>query len=674
MKEVLQPIDPDDATLLSLVHSRSEVSIMGDEILIVFPPTTEARLFPYLSLPMITSYLRKRDVPVVQKDLNIELCHQLFSADKIGQFISLLEKQGRNDLQHRYRLEMAKFLWKNQRDFFSQVFDKQYSSLKVAHRNTRFVRQGIEMLLENSILKEQITSLDEIGKKALDYQTPSEEDIAALTLYESFIPLINRLNPRVFAVSIAYYSQILPSLLLARWVKDCIPDTFVIFGGQQIMLRHEDMANIPAFRRYVDGLGTGAGEETMLRLWQYLTGGGGQEKVPDVVWLQDSPPSQPSPRSTVHIQNVPPPDFSDLPFDKYLSEEVNLSLITCIGCYWGRCAFCSYGNRSRKQQNYQQKTARQIADECQYLLDKHQVKRINFIDENTNLRLVVHAMRILNQRGYRMQFSTRNRMEECLLDLSFCKELKERGCVLMSVGYETNSQRLLDLLDKGVQAAHYQQIIDNLHQVNIPLRLSVMGGILDETEEELRASEEFLIRNAHKIGIDVMQMLVAEPKTYLTESPEKYNIKIKSKTKLRGNQLLNYGMGRMGYDFDYVDGDTFEPRLQNFLTIFRNVKPQKNDELPPDARFSGQDDDWDEIGIKEIELLPWVKVIQAPLRSGQPVQTFIVDMLWQRFFRIPDLLLESSGQVMRTSTENAEGMELLKRLVKAGMGRVITQA
>src|SRR6185503_9787352 len=72
-------------------HSREP--IMDDEIdrraddagarrgdtLLLFPPATEARLFPYLSLPMLTAYLRRAGMSVRQRDLNIELSHALFS-------------------------------------------------------------------------------------------------------------------------------------------------------------------------------------------------------------------------------------------------------------------------------------------------------------------------------------------------------------------------------------------------------------------------------------------------------------------------------------------------------------------------------------------------------------------------------------------------------------------
>jgi anaerobic magnesium-protoporphyrin IX monomethyl ester cyclase len=47
------------------------------DVLLIFPPQTEARFFPYLSLPYLTGHLRGQGRRVHQADLNIELLHDL---------------------------------------------------------------------------------------------------------------------------------------------------------------------------------------------------------------------------------------------------------------------------------------------------------------------------------------------------------------------------------------------------------------------------------------------------------------------------------------------------------------------------------------------------------------------------------------------------------------------
>ncbi|SNT39415.1 Radical SAM superfamily enzyme YgiQ, UPF0313 family [Bacillus sp. OK838] len=615
----------------------------NSDAMIVFPPLTEARLFPYLSLPMITSFLRSKGMSVSQIDLNIELCHTLFSEDCLNEYVSINEN-GSKDLKWVYKVEMAKYLLKEQKQLYHNVFIEKGSSDSLKY-DVRLVRQGIELLLVNSFLKLEITSLEEILESVRDFSW-KKSDIATKTLYENIKEKILNDKPKIFALSIAYYSQILPSLLICKWIRELSPNTHIILGGQQIMIRQSSFLSLNGLNQFVDSLGISAGEETIFMLNRYLKNDCQIVEVPDIVWLNEKNVENVPSKSAYRITDALPPDFSDLPYKNYLDEEVHMSLITCVGCYWGRCTFCSYGNRSRKEKSYQQKTARQVANECEDIINNYGINRINFIDENTNLRLVVNAVKILKSRGYEIKFSTRNRLEDVLLDAVFCSELSDLGCILMSVGYETNSQRILDSLDKGVQSSNYQQIIDNLHNANITLRMSIIGGLPGETEDEIECSEEFLLKNQDKIGIDVMQMLVLEPGTYIYEDTNNPDIHIQSSKNLRGNKLLNYGMGRMGATFQYSDGITFEEKLNRFLQLHKNINPQKNDELPPDKyKQEGQD-----ITSNTLLINPWTKIIKLD-------KTYIMDFVWQRIFLVPESLEVFGNSLIMSKADDKKYLE-----------------
>ncbi len=639
-------------------------------VVLVFPPITEARFFPYLSLPMLAAYLRRHGVSVQVSDLNIALCHHLFSAENIRILRDALRVRASDTLHTAYRREVAAYLLEHQAALWASVFAREPAQA-VPQPASSFVRQGIELLLEKSQLTTELSSLAALDTLVDSVEAPAAGDLAMQTYRKLTEELLAQGEPGIFGISIPFYSQLLPSLLLARWVRERYPRTRIVFGGQQIMLRHRELAALPVVRRYVDCLGIGPGEQTLLTLCRLATGEAGPEAVPDAVWTHGPHALQPPVcRSSLHIREVPPPDFQGLPIHQYMDSETQLAIITCVGCYWGRCAFCSYGNRSLKD-GYQQKSAVQIADECEHLIAEYGVSRINFVDENTNLRLVVQAVRLLERRGLRIRFSTRNRLEATLRDKAFCRQLQQLGCILMSAGYETNSQRLLDLLDKGIAASSYQEIIDNLHEVGIPLRLSIMGGLPGETSDELEASRAFLAKNAAKIGIDIMQMLVCEPQTLLAENPELYQIQLSQGRELRGNRKLNYGQGRMGWHFLYADGDTFDARLDSFLSIYRTVHPQKNDELPPlqrrrtePARQRGN----------QLALFPWVRVLKAPLRTGAQPERILADLLWQAFYRLPSGVQEF-GRTLRAQPGggSAAARGLLQQLATAGVGHLEEQ-
>ncbi len=620
------------------------------DVLLVFPPVTEANLFPYASLPAIIGYLRQQGRDVAGADLNLSLAHGLFTAKRFSERRDQLA--GAADLATRYRCAQADFLAEEAGAIGHRVFDK----VDASDADVRAVKTGIELFLEDSLLTRPCRRLADITRLA---NAPIDErDLATGEAREQLLALLDEHRPRIFAISIAYYSQLLPSLLLCRWVREHCPSTRIVVGGQQLMLHGEDLLAIPAFCKLVDHVGIGGGESTLDELCDVVHGRRDPDDVSDAWWTgrPRHALSKKPPRRSIPFRELPTPDFSDLPLGRYVSSYVELGITTCVGCFWGRCSFCAYGNRSFKDKSYQQASAAQIARDCETLVERHGITRINFVDENTNLRLVLQAMRLLNARGLKINFSTRNRLEPILLRKELCAELAERGCVLMSCGYETNVQRLLDGLNKGVQSEHYQRIIDNLHDVGITLRLSVMGGLPGETEADARASEDFLRRNQDKIGIDVMQLLVPEKGTFVHDDPQAHGIELDDGDRLRGNEVLNYGMGRMGPAFTYLQGPQFDARERDFAESYQRVLPQKNTDVNPDRRASSTavtpDPD-----ATELRLHPWVRLLKSTTPDEAPV---LADLRWQRFLKLPGAIAEQ--RVLR-----------VPRLAPARAARVVAQ-
>jgi hypothetical protein len=81
------------------------------DVLLIFPPQTEARFFPYLSLPYLTGHLRRGGRNVHQADLNIALLH-----DALG-YPELLDQavqiQGDEGIGGWYRRAMADVVIQN---------------------------------------------------------------------------------------------------------------------------------------------------------------------------------------------------------------------------------------------------------------------------------------------------------------------------------------------------------------------------------------------------------------------------------------------------------------------------------------------------------------------------------------------------------------------------------
>lgn len=639
--------------------AKSEASLEGDRsrLLLVFPPLTEARLFPYLSLPMIAAHLRANGKSVHVADLNIDLAHSLFTKSNLRRCI----KQTPQSRRDAYRSLTASYLFDNYDAIIEGAFGTE------ANRQTslpiRFFQRGVDLLLEGSQLAEGFTRFEELAEKLQRVLELRQQDLAMNVYRDSFLRAMSP-TPKVVAISVAFFSQLLPSFVLATWVKQLSPTTQVILGGQQVMLWSSELGRLDSFGRVVDYLGVGKGETTLLSLLRYLDGKHGIDKVPDLVTPAQRTRSAKAIGVHLDLNDSPAPDFADLPLSNYLSGEIQFPLITCIGCYWGRCVFCSYGNRSFRERSYEQASPEWIASTCESLVKSYGARRINFVDENVNLLLLASALRLLASRGISFQFSTRNRLEPLLAKKEFCRELKDAGCVLMSCGYETNSQRLLDHMDKGLDASTFQQIIDNLDEVGIALRLSVMGGLFDETVDETKQSHTFLLRNEHKVGIDTMQMLIMEPQTFLRDEPQRFGLTPTANGALRGNAVLNYGMGRMGTEFSYQKPESFQSHLERLIALHEEIRPHKNDEWPT-TRTTVNDD----AIPTSIRLHQWIQLMRDP-ESPDSDSVLLVDLAWQRFFRVPAAFINSSGAPWThlTLTIPSEDTRTWREVIDLGLG------
>ncbi|MCX4245103.1 B12-binding domain-containing radical SAM protein [Paraliomyxa miuraensis] len=606
---------------------------MSTDLLLLFPGVTEARFFPYLSLPTLTGYLRARGHAVVQRDLNIALLERL-SVAPAG---STASASGRSQVTPALQAFVADHGEEIRRTAFGREASRFPWNVAAKLAWTHALRA-----MDGSTLTRRLRRLRDVVDHAFVPVEPS--DLADQVHTELVGEAMAEARPRVVGLSVAYFSQLVPALRIARFVREHHPGTTVVLGGAQITMRAGELARDPRVLELVDALVEGAGEPALDALLS------GATTVPGALTRAGSAPAAPH-----HLRDNPTPDFDGLPVTRYLTEEIQLPVVGTVGCYWGRCVFCSYGNRTLEV-GYQQLRPEQLADVCESGLRSTGARFIVFVDENTNLRLVLGAARRLAERGRRVEWASRNRLERDLAEPAFCRALAEAGCRMMSVGYETNVQRLLDLMDKGVDASLYQRIIDNLHEVGINLRFSVMGGLFDETPQEARQSREFLIRNADKIGIDVAQMMIVEPTSRLSADPEGHGLVVDAdEQQLVANESFSYLGGRVGVRHGFASGEGWDERTAQLAELVDRVLPEKNDDRHP--RFlkappvrPG--------GVTALRLHPWVV-------RGE--QGRLVDLRQSLVLRpSDDWGYDEATHVLSAATER--GRVVLDRLLHAGLG------
>ncbi|GLF94914.1 B12-binding domain-containing radical SAM protein [Streptomyces yaizuensis] len=675
------------------------------DTLLIFPPQTEARFFPYLSLPYLAGHLRRRGRRVHQADLNIGLVHDVLRhpwtlADAVA-------ARGVTGLAGWYQRALADVVIRHAGEVRAQVLKETAQARAQAQAQARaqartqaaqahaqapapaphppetaapagafdalrLAGNAVELLVRDTFLARTWPDLGRLDTavRAAATGPPAAHGIAVDRLHRLLAPLLTRHRPRTVGLSVAFFSQLGPALLIAAWVRSLSPGTRVCLGGQQVMLRHEDLAALPSVRASVDALCWTAGEEPLERWLDALDGDLPHADVPGMTWISPDGPAHRATRPVrLRFRDLGPPDFGDLPIHGYLSGTTQLALVSCVGCYWGRCAFCAYGNRSLAPGAYQQGTAEQIADAVEDVVRATGVELLAIADENTNLRLVARAMRLARERGIRVRFDVRGRLERSLTDPEFCRELADLGCAQIAVGYEGTSQRLLDLLDRGVRAADYQRILGNLADAGITVRLSVMGHVLDESPAEFEDSLTFLVANQERIGIDALELLVAEPGSRLARDPGRFGLALDTSGPLTGNPELNYLSGRVGYPMAVGGGPARAEALDRLERVFRTVTPGRAGRLAPPRTAPGAGPG----ATGPVRPYSWVRTVPAdagPTGAGAGAggaaddRIVVADLVREEFYGLPRRDVEQRADGL-LAARTPRGQRLLARLVAA---------
>ncbi|MEV0442216.1 radical SAM protein [Streptomyces spectabilis] len=637
----------------------------GMDLLLLFPPLTEATLFPYLSLPYLTGHVRRSGYSAHQVDLSIELVHRLLDGPTLAHEARALDEA--RSLPTWYRAAVADASLRHLDEMRDFVLTKNPAPRLGPVRAVRLARQAAQLTLRASPLSrvwDDYDSLDEAVLR-LSRSRIGSLDFATRSLHGLLTEALDASAPRAVGISVAFFSQLAPALLIAQWIRRRHPGIPVCLGGQQVMLRHAELAALTSVRTAVDALCVTAGEEPLERWLAHLAGNAPLSDVPGMRWLSPEGVKGPGRPPTLRFKDVGAPDYDGLKVHSYLNDTVVLSMVSCVGCYWGRCVFCSYGNRSLERGAYQQASPAQLADTVRRIVESTGIDFVTVVDENTNLRLLARAMRLVRESGLRVRFNTRNRLEPILLDPAFCKELAALGCEGMAVGYEGVSQRLLDKLDKGVRAENFQTVLDNLSAAGIQVNLSVMGGLLDETDEEAEESLRFLERNRDKFAVDAFELMVAEPGTLLVADPQRFGVVLDRSDAFADNRELNYLGGRVGRRHTVVGGPGRPDTLTRLKHGMRRISAAAAGPVAavprPPARHGA------------LRPHPWIR--RAPERLAPPGPDggsfLLADPVREQVYALPKNHVTRSAAPDGPLTATSErGRSLLGRLAAADAGLV----
>jgi hypothetical protein len=167
------------------------------------------------------------------------------------------------------------------------------------------------------------------------------------------------------------------------------------------------------------------------------------------------------------------------------------------GCYWGKCTFCDISLDYIKL--YEPIAAKILVDRMEELIAQTGENGFHFVDEAAPPALMREVALEIIKRKLVVSWWTNIRFEKSFTS-DLCVLLKASGCIAVSGGLEVASDRLLELIKKGVTVEQVAQVTRNFTESGIMVHAYLMYGYPTQTVQETIDSLE-MVRQLFELGV-----------------------------------------------------------------------------------------------------------------------------------------------------------------------------
>ena len=442
-------------------------------------PPLSVHEFPHLALPLLKGYLQSKGIPCVVRDFNVEIMD--------GIIFDGFEKIQRYFFERGiyYSLKELRTRYQEARQVFHSDAPVGQKDRAQKHINTYLHIAGSHIF----DICFRPDSLDTIKEGYATCDVEKENNRIIRFIREEIIPWVREHPADVIGISVPFTSQIFYALILGREIKKWLPEARVVMGGPQISLFWRLFIRHKPFRQAFDALIIGMGEIAMEAFIRAVDGKTDWSAVPNLVYPDDSGETVVNPQKEIRdMQEIPLPDFSDLPLEKYVYAKLPYQFSR--GCYWGKCAFCSY----RDKKGYVTRKIDVVLDHLQEMERRYGIHSFQFIDDAIHPQLLDRMAREILNRGMRIRYDAYLRLEAGFTE-EVCLRLRRSGLHTVLFGFESANQRLLNLMNKGNTPQNMLCVLKNMHNAGVQSILSCLIGFPTETREEAWDSIRFLRDN-----------------------------------------------------------------------------------------------------------------------------------------------------------------------------------
>lgn len=553
--------------------------------LLLFPPQAHFTQ-PYLALPSLLAYLRANGFPDThQRDLNLESLEYFLSADRLALSRSRVRAalSGFRGDRALPLAEMDRFRTLAEADLAADsVVEGIADAIAVMRDPDRFYDydqyvpavKRIDRAFK-LISAEWYPTVLSPNSFSMRYSIEKEADVLAaiadeaenpyLEFYrERVIPSIVAAKPDLIGISITYGSMIIPAFALARMIKEVLPAVHITIGGGLLAYAGAKIAKSGKVFSVIDSIVMLEGEGPLLALARALRDGTSLRGIGNLIWAEGGTVVTNASAAPLDIDSLPTPEFDGLPFDKYFSPHVALPLAITRGCYYEKCVFCTLYKVIGP--GYRQRNLERILDDIETVTRRWNSKYVYFVVEDMPPVLFRNLPDALARRDLEILWWTDARLERNLYTRELCEKLHRSGCRRIAFGFESASQRVLDLMEKGTAIDEAEGILENVTGAGIAVVLYTMIGFPTETEQEARATLEWIRGHRRLIQEVSLRIFYIDLLSSVYAHPEKLSI-----TKIHHDESKDY---QVYYDHDCAIGMNRAQARQVFFDFMEVVRAE----------------------------------------------------------------------------------------------------
>jgi ribosomal peptide maturation radical SAM protein 1 len=282
------------------------------------------------------------------------------------------------------------------------------------------------------------------------------------------------------------FMQNVPSLAVAKLIKQRAPETAIVFGGGNC---DGDMG-VALHRqfRFVDYVIRGEGEVAFPELLKAIDENSQLGDIGGLCWW-DEGRQRLNPRSPLLAADlIPRPDFSDWfslleesPIAGYV--EPKLVVETARGCWWGEAHHCTFCGLNGTAMQFRAKSPENALAEISALVNEHQVLDVLVVDNIIDHHYFTSLLAALAREDWdlRIHYEVKSNLKPAEV-----KALRNAHVTHVQPGIESLVSPVLRIMDKGVSGVQNVRALRDLESAGLTISWNWLYGFPGEDYEHYR--------------------------------------------------------------------------------------------------------------------------------------------------------------------------------------------